>query len=225
MTISVSKIQEQVSDRYDFLGEWMKVAEDRNLFFRFFCYFLSFNHLYSKDNCLHADENNDPHDMPKITRFLVRAFRQARDRGSQKYRFPNDFDFGKCTLQKHVRVLAEPELLWKDTEPYIETALANEGVVRGSEEWNLIKIFLRIYKIRCNLFHGDKSPADANDVARVSDSCVILESFLRWYVECGLYVPEKIVIARNSATPSRRRTARPLIAADSPREEDDEELE
>jgi len=88
-------------------------------------------------------------------------------------------------------VLAEPELQWVDTERYIETALANEGVVRNSTEWDLIKVFLRIYKIRCNLFHGDKRLTDKDDVARVSDSCVVLESFLRWYVDCGLYMPEK----------------------------------
>lgn len=219
MTITVNKVKEHVPSSYDFLGEWMRIAEDRNLFFRFFCYYLSFNHLYSKYNCLYADENDDPHDMPKIARFLVRAFKQARDRGSQKYRFPENFDFGKCTLQKHVRVLAEPELRWVDTEPYIETALANEGVARNSDEWEVIKIFLRIYKIRCNLFHGDKSPADVNDVERVSDSCVILESFLRWYVECGLYVPEKIVIVRGSAKSSRRRATRPATAAYLPHAE------
>jgi len=194
MKIIVSEREEDVPRRYDFLDEWMKVAEGRHLFFRFFCYFLSFNHLYSKDNCLHADENEDSHDMPVITRFLVRTLKRACDKGCPTYHYPEGFELDKSSLSKHVRVLAEPELRWVDTECYIETAMANESVARDSDEWNLIKVFLRIYKIRCNLFHGDKTPTDVNDVARVSDSCVVLESFLRWYLDCKLYVPEKVSV-------------------------------
>ena len=37
-----------------------------------------------------------------------------------------------------------------------------------------------IYQIRCNLFHGSKSPVDSNDRALVRCSAKILEKWIQW---------------------------------------------
>lgn len=180
---------------YNFIKVWLAAAKSQDPFYKFLCFFLSFNHLYSKYRALHIDEDQDEHDMSVITRFLADTFEKMKAKGLV-YKLPNELNWKSggsgCCLTREVKILAEPELEWKSTEPYIETALANEGVVRDSDNWNVIKIFLRIYKIRCNLFHGNKSPCNKRDVQKVEESCVVLGSFLRKYLDCGLYEEENV---------------------------------
>ena len=42
-----------------------------------------------------------------------------------------------------------------------------------------IKLFLQIYQVRCNLFHGSKSMYLERNKELVTDSCIILEDFLK----------------------------------------------
>ena len=51
------------------------------------------------------------------------------------------------------------------------------------KQGNIFSIFMAIYQIRCNLFHGGKCIRDENDVNIVSDANNILKQFLEKYLE------------------------------------------
>lgn len=51
------------------------------------------------------------------------------------------------------------------------------------KQGNIFSIFMAIYQIRCNLFHGGKCIRNENDVNIVSDANDILKQFLEKYLE------------------------------------------
>lgn len=51
------------------------------------------------------------------------------------------------------------------------------------KQGNIFSIFMAIYQIRCNLFHGGKCIRNENDVNIVSDANNILKQFLEKYLE------------------------------------------
>ncbi len=54
-----------------------------------------------------------------------------------------------------------------------------ESLKHGTRKQKLISLFLSMYQVRCNLFHGDKSLRIERDVRLIESSSVILENYLK----------------------------------------------
>ena len=55
-----------------------------------------------------------------------------------------------------------------------------------NEEDDTVKLFLQIYQVRCNLFHGSKSMRTDRNKVLEEDSCKILHDFLMRIINDGL---------------------------------------
>lgn len=230
-----------------FMEQWLNMPEQlkkqgdnspyavHNDFFRFFCFFLAFNHLYDcysrkhphYQPCLQVtkewaerkqkqEERNGkywtwkPSDREDILYFIKYAFEILTAHFRQK---PNEttkdyhrraaewtafLDSAKCILL-HPVIEGRQELDEKQTHPHFsgtvnindeEPPLLKYDLVNTMKterdkdiqlRLKLQMVFLRIYQVRCNLFHGEKDPNNENDIACVKDSADVLEKFL-WFI-------------------------------------------
>ena len=86
---------------------------------------------------------------------------------------------------------------WDDYHPFLSLNQEWKWPVRDdkkgdvksyikNEEDDTVKLFLQIYQVRCNLFHGSKSMRTDRNKVLVEDSCKILHDFLIRIINVGL---------------------------------------
>ena len=223
-----------------FMEQWLKMPEQlkkqegnspyavHNDFFRFFCFFLAFNHLYDcytrkhphYQPCLQETKEWAKRtgkyrtwkssDREDILFFIEYAFEIINDHFRQKPDETTDDYLRRkadwtAFLDSAKRILLHPVIEGRQEPAEKESHLDFSNTVKTNDkEHPLLKfdlvntmkmepnediqlrlklqmVFLRIYQVRCNLFHGEKDPNSKNDIACVKDSADVLEKFL-WFI-------------------------------------------
>lgn len=135
---------------------YTKGKDETDLTNRFFCFFVSFNALYNQYKC-----GNEP---ARIMQLVAICFLRK--------------DFNDLSLK-----IAQNGELYKtkvkDMRNGQNSSLYDLEELRAN---NPISIFMAIYQVRCNLFHGSKKDL-ARDKELIKESSVLLESFLKKYFE------------------------------------------
>ena len=215
--ITVSPMPQHKAD-IDFVSEWLSYAEQgrENIFFSFFCQFLALNHLYETAECrgdLRFNDYDEYHtvissrkpktDMEKLIAFLDAQVVKGGIRvefSDKQYRILKSVKRMKRDAEASQGDLAPPPLAWEYERnrvlagyiDYVRNRHRQSGQYGERVEENtirLVEIMVKIYRVRCNLFHGAKHPSNERDRLLVETSNEILGRFL---VECtkrklGLY--------------------------------------
>lgn len=150
-----------LSQRLKFAEEFVQVAnegEKAKEVFSFFCYFVAFNMLYRFNTDEHEHENLS------IKNFLATTYQ----RGDFEFH-PGDNPEFPLLNGKVVKGDLDGTQDGISEKPYIE-----------HEDNHDICVFLRIYQIRCNLFHGAKQLEDWRDMLLIREAN---EVFRRFYAE------------------------------------------
>jgi len=174
---------------YNFVREWMSYADEegRNLFFKFFCYFLAFNHLYESVDLwdrqarerLKCREHIS--DLDKVIAFLKHAL--IEDDGPRLNVVVEDSDYAVLTS---VRWHNSRTDRWQRDNPS-ECRFIEELVVKSNDpRWKTLLALTKVYRIRCNLFHGEKHVTDDRDRRLVECSNNLLNAFLQECASRGL---------------------------------------
>ena len=189
-------------------------------FFRFFCCYLAFNHLYDSVNYKNPirepflpetrkrekmtsrseyDKRNwRPSERERILVLIDKAVKKIKRTcgGSDEW---EEFKEGvglillKPVVDSRIESIDE-DRTHKDSVAGVEYNDAEDDLIGDvaktlsscrddgqSLRLKLQIVFLRIYQVRCNLFHGDKDPNKQRDVDLVRASADVLEKFL-WFV-------------------------------------------
>ena len=167
----------------NYAREWYEYGRkhDDDPIVKFMLHWVAFNWLYSAYYYRRQDEPTKDFDRRNIEnryseREKIKKFCKAKyDRLSQ-------FD---AFHQKEFSVFKEGKVV-SETPPYngyngkddpgkIFDILKDE---EKDEEERIEKLFLTIYQVRCNLFHGSKSLMNPRDIDLVRASSVLLEGYL-----------------------------------------------
>ncbi len=149
-----------------FINRWKKFGDkEKESVFRFFCYYTVFNFLYNngQETYLNCPEN----------KFL------------QELKLEKD----KCQICDTVFCIIGDDkdfnpfnrILKRDSE-LVNTPVDNTWdlkiIFNDCSITNIQKLFLNIYRIRCNLYHGSKEMRGYRDRAIVKEAADVLEYFL-----------------------------------------------
>ena len=176
-------------------------------FFRFFCYYLAFNHMYDGFNARHASSHGNlllPNGKPFLKATRERMEYDAwRQEDRKKWRrsdrekimvFVDDVikkarrsDLSSC-LENPPELFSSPVLRrnpsTRKDEPEdclindIETEIASSSDSGQRSRLAIMRSLLRIYQVRCNLFHGDKDSSNDHDRELVKAGADYLERFI-----------------------------------------------
>ena len=141
----------------DFIKKWIKLGEDNDEYVKFYCYYIAFNHLYN--------EYNAGSEIQKIILFLTTSLNSKK---FNKFKIEIKEDSELCSRVVHDMKNDRPCKYYK-----LEDLKNN----------NPISIFMAIYQIRCNLFHGNKALEDSRNKQLVKEGAEILYKFLTKYIE------------------------------------------
>jgi len=150
-----------LSQRLKFAEEFVQMANDgakAKEVFAFFCYFVAFNTLYG------FNAGEDEFEYESIRRFLLGMYQS----GSFDFHPGKSTDFPLLN-GKVAQGGLDGTKYWVKEKVYIRNE-TNEDV----------RVFMRIYQIRCNLFHGDKRLNNNRDMPLIRESN---EAFRRFYAE------------------------------------------
>ena len=129
--------------------------DQSNVFFKFIAMFIAFNAIY---DCRYESEY-DP--ARKIQKFSDDNFMKER----HKNLLNTDTEYKNA-----VECLAEKGI--------INMQKSNDEPFKINRLEYLNQVMRCIYQVRCNLFHGDKSPGEPRDVNVVRSSYIILSRLL-----------------------------------------------
>lgn len=109
--------------------------------------------------------------------FLYDKF-SGRDRNKVEQLVVNDIvplfsDKASAILEQNAAFYNEPEACFR----------GERSVAKLTRESPLKDVFLNIYQVRCNLFHGSKAMDTLRDHALISTSANVLERFLKMWME------------------------------------------
>ena len=188
-------------------------------FFRFFCCYLAFNHLYDCNNqkspqrepflsetkekeCWKRLSDYDkkhwkPSNRERILYFVDKALKRIKHNCGYKPEwtaFVTDIDnlLLKPVVDSHIDTIDEnknhpipTDIEYNEDEHELVGDVART-IPQVNDEGKLLRlkmqmVFLRIYQVRCNLFHGGKDPNKPRDVDLVKASADVLEQFL-WFI-------------------------------------------
>jgi len=182
-----------ISYSRNLIDDWLKVADSdtADSFFEFFCRFVTLNHLYfpfaSKQ---HYDKNRGRYvengERRGLEEFLKRSLRQL-----PRFEIPSELDELYEPVQdvKSVRQggIEAGRLTEGGENKAVGYAEKMSGLGSQDErhDWLVIMLFLRVYQVRCNLFHGEKNRGKPRDVKLVAESALILKAFLQWFLRYG----------------------------------------
>ena len=191
------------SGRNNFVEQWMVRANTKDIFLKFFVYFLALNYLYEEDHKKNHSYNNSSEkrtESEKLLSFLKTVYYNQTDskysnianvlvndefnvlfsveRNKRENKSLNAQSL-KYMLPK--RVFEKNE--WTDGEP---EAVLDDGCVKDINKFKTLVAFYKIYRIRCNLFHGHKQSANPRDIELVEKANELLESFLLACIKDGL---------------------------------------
>ena len=143
----------------EFVSDWKtKGDEESNEFYKFFSYYIALNSLY---------ENEFPEvssEKEKLSLLISKLICN-----SQFLISINMTDYPNLTDHQLLNMKTN-----KDCKLY-KLADLKSG--------NLFSIFMAIYQVRCNLFHGGKCIRNENDINIVADANKILKLVLEKYLE------------------------------------------
>ena len=141
----------------DFISSWLeKGNHDENEYNKFFSYYVALNYLYNHN---FEEESNE---KVRLTLFIAETLGQ--------------FGF-KIDMQNY------PVLIEKQINNTLKNKPCKYYKLERVKQNNLIDIFLMIYQIRCNLFHGGKELLADRDLNLVAESNQILKLFLEEYLK------------------------------------------
>ena len=144
----------------NFVNDWVNNGNQSNdTYNKFFAYFVALNFLYN-----HEFENISS-ERERLALFVAKMI------SDNKFR-----DF-KITLDNNSELTKRQILDMRAGKPSKLYKL--EDIKNG----NIVSIFLMIYQIRCNLFHGGKELYCDRDKNLVNDANCILKQFLEKYLE------------------------------------------
>ena len=141
-------------NRKEFSKYWYNMGKElkENNVYKFFTLYISFNALYN--------EYSARYERDRIKKFL----RNNQNIGI-KLSIKNDGEFYKKIVMD-MRTGEETDKL-----------SYNIDEIRNND---IMAIFMGIYQVRCNLFHGSKKDLD-RDRCLIEESCILLEDFLEQY--------------------------------------------
>lgn len=167
----------------EFIEHWYKKgkSEDNDVF-RFFCYYVAFNHLFEESysenkcgECKRASHENCKtcYEKKKICNLISHYFPEINSRF-------NPFDGDILNRESELIV----KTVWKNTIDGDESDAGNREV-KYSERTsrNYKNLFCNIHQVRCNLFHGAKEMQFIRDKELVRESADVLEHFLECMIE------------------------------------------
>ena len=167
-------------EQHNFVKEWMQYADQKSdLFFHFFCYFVAFNHLYDTKALLREperkilDSKRTLSERAKILSFLRHTL--IDDDGPNLNVIIDERWLETLENAKH---RDEKTGAWTPLLTGDEYWVKKKSRDTRNPRWKVVLALLRVYIIRCNLFHGEKDPTDENDKKLVMVSNHVLESFL-----------------------------------------------
>lgn len=141
-------------NRKEFSKYWYNMGKElkENNVYKFFTLYISFNALYN--------ECSDRYERDRIKKFL-----KDNQNIGIKLSIKNDGEFYKKIVMD-MRTGEETDNL-----SYSIDEIRNNDIMA---------IFMGIYQVRCNLFHGSKKDLD-RDRYLIEESCILLEDFLEQY--------------------------------------------
>lgn len=140
--------------------------ENNKIFVEFIMYWVAFNCLYN--SCVDSEENN-----------RIRAYCKQNMSLLKEY---NAFE------KKQIEILKKSPIcnMWRKISTNRECCKKTEKICKkrhdnllsDNEDEKISALFQTMYQVRCNLFHGGKSPSDDRDRELVQASAVILSGYL-----------------------------------------------
>lgn len=169
-----------------FLEQWQEWgAEIQGDVFKFFCYYTAFNFLYNHwdSTCRNCNFVEDQRRLCELYKL-----RGGTSRFSEKCKICNtvrnvlednrEFNpFQEGILTNTSEIITQPVRSINTGNPTIQVTYGDCSLM------NIQKLFLNIYYIRCNLYHGSKAMHSDRDKALVKESAAVLEYFLNHITE------------------------------------------
>lgn len=141
----------------EFISGWIeKGNREENEYNKFFSYYVALNYLYNHE---FEDEQNE---KTRLALFIADTI--------------GLFEF-------KINMLDYPTLIERQLINMQTSKPCKYYKLERVKQNNLIDIFLMIYQIRCNLFHGGKELLADRDLNLISEANKILKSFLVQYAE------------------------------------------
>lgn len=187
ISISVSPLPP--NGPYDFVREWTQYAEEsgRDLFFKFFCYFLAFNHLYESRDLWNHDKyavlRNQERisDLDKVVAFLTHVF--IDDQGPKLSVAVSEEEYDLLiTVEWHNYKTGR----WCLDRPHECYDLRHKVEQSKDVRYKTMLALTKVYRVRCNLFHGDKHVTCDRDRQLVEISSELLCRFLASCMDANL---------------------------------------
>ncbi|QAT49557.1 hypothetical protein EQM14_07070 [Caproiciproducens sp. NJN-50] len=157
----------------NFVEEWYKKGcKEKESVFRFVSYFIAFNYLYASTR--HTVQNRsgkerDEDEWKTIQRFSIEKIAPYYIDDTPFAILDDKSEFYK----KPVKAVNSGKI--KDYIKHVEF-----------KEKHIDQLFLAIYQVRCNLFHGSKVMVSPRDQSLVADGAKVLEDFMkRWLHKSG----------------------------------------
>ncbi len=177
------------------VNEWFDKGKKEDVVFKFICYWIAFNHLYNYGVILF----DPPYEKNRIRKYCTKNMDTLL----------SDIDFEKLDLSEFYKspVLPGSATIEEDEsgDPEINlikriTKALSEGhrrtekeagdiaydfcALRGEDKREkIIALFMEMYRVRCNLFHGDKRPSSNRDLLLVEQSGEVLQMCLPGLIE------------------------------------------
>lgn len=169
----------------NFIRYW-KTAGDKETddVHRFVCYFIIFNYLYEAHcyqrhyNCGRYKRNgNQCESCPE----RIRIRKMLKDcRSILGENFIDALNLSDDSeLIKNVQEVRNGEVMDNSYDNTVD--IENTGDI-----YEIYKLFMNIYQVRCNLFHGQKAMIIERDKGLVKESADVLQQFLNMYIERGI---------------------------------------
>lgn len=197
----MSEVQPSIlpsKNTYNFVEEWTAYANEkgRDLFFKFFCYFLAFNHLYDCDYLWDDEDYNlfcsekSVKEIEKVVAFLKHVL--ISENGPKLDVVVSDNDYNVlCSVQWRNPKTGD----WELDDPDQCRAFAHPVTPR---EKTLLAM-TKVYRVRCNLFHGEKRMTMYHDRELVESSNNLLGVFLRECIHNQLAKDEGLSLEKDNA--------------------------
>lgn len=140
----------------EFIEGWIiKADKEEDEYYKFFTYYLALNYLYNHEFEEVSSEKE------RLVLFISKTVCNKEF---------NDF---KITIDKKSELIKQQI---KDMRSNRNSKIYKLDDVKNG---NIVSIFLMIYQIRCNLFHGEKELHSDRDKNLVKEANVILKQFLK----------------------------------------------
>lgn len=152
----------------EFVKEWYKRGhKETESVFRFVCYFIAFNYLYN--GC------PDQYEWQRVKRF-------AEEKIKEMYPHNEIFDLLSENSEFYSYPISDMRSNCDGDERMARERKASNRFT-GVKSKKITSLFLSIYQVRCNLFHGSKTMGSDRDNKLVEDGANLLGNFLEKWIQ------------------------------------------